>query len=133
MIDSPDVNQTKSKLIQAAHERIVEARRKAAIHDGDLDRARPAYHVGEGWHAVLDDLVRDFSEIDGLGFLAAHEKWGGLRIAYLYSGDRQADVDAIEHRARNVCLTTCWYCGLPGTMRKDRWWRVRCDEHWSVE
>ncbi|MBY3044820.1 hypothetical protein [Rhizobium leguminosarum] len=133
MTDNRKVFQVKSAMIQAAHDRMLAARRNAAVHDGDLDRARPTYHVGAGWHAILDDLVRDFSEIEGLGFLAAHEKWGELRVAYLYSGDRHADVDEIEHRARDLCLTTCWYCGQPGTMRKDRWWRVRCEEHWSAE
>lgn len=119
--------------MQAAHERVVEARRKAAVFDGDLDRARPAYYVGAGWHEILDDLLREFSEINGLGFLSAHEKWGGLRVAYLYSGDRQADVDSIEKRAADRSMETCWYCGQPGRLKQERWWRVRCEEHWSAE
>lgn len=133
MIDNPKVNQTKIKLIQAAHDRMLAARRKAAVYDGDLDRAGPAYHVGVGWHAILDDLVKEFAVIENLGFLAAHEKWGGLSIAYIYDGNRQAGVDAIEQRARDLCLKTCWYCGQPGRMRQERWWRVRCEEHWSAE
>ncbi|WP_322886499.1 hypothetical protein U8C31_18195 [Sinorhizobium medicae] len=123
----------RTDLMQAAHERIVEARKKAAVYDGVVDRARPAYYVGVGWHAILDDLIKEFSEIDGLGFLSAHEKFGGLRISYLYSGDRQADIDAIEKRAIERSLITCWYCGQPGKLKRERWWRVRCEEHWSAE
>ncbi len=132
MMENPN-DLTKSALIQAARDRMLTARRQAAVYDGDVDRARPGYHVGSGWHAILDDLVRDLAEIDGLGFLAAHEKWGELRVAYLYSGDRQADVDAVVSRAADRCLASCWYCGQPGRKRKERWWRVRCDEHWSAE
>lgn len=116
----------------AAHERMVAARQRAAVYDGDLDRARPAYYVGTGWHAILDDLVKEFSEIEGLGFLAAHEKWGGLRVGYLYDGDRQDTVDAIVKKSADRCIVACWYCGQPGRMRQERWWRVRCDEHWST-
>lgn len=119
--------------MEAAHDRMTEARRKAAVYDGDVDRARAAYYVGSGWHSILDDLVQEFAEIEGLGFLAAHEKWGGLRVTYLHSGDRQADVDAIEKRAADKCLVTCWYCGQAGQVKKERWWRVRCEEHWSAE
>lgn len=133
MISNRSGDPAKLARMQASHDRMVEARKLAAVYDGDLDRARPAYHVGSGWHAVLDDLVKDFAEIEGLGFLAAHEKWGELRVAYLYVGDRKSDVEAIEMRARDRCITSCWYCGQPGKMRQKRWWRVRCDEHWSAE
>lgn len=132
MIDSRTDDPAKVAKLQASHDRMVAARRRTAVYDGDLDRARPAYYVGPGWHGILDDLVRDFAEIEGLGFLAAHEKWGELRVAYLYSGDRQADVDAIVKRSAERCLVTCWYCGLPGRMRQERWWRVRCDKHWDT-
>lgn len=133
MIDSRTDEPAKRAQMQAAHERVVEARRRAAVYDGDLDRARPAYYVGPGWTAILDDLVREFAEIEGLGFLSAHEKFGGLRLSYLYSGDRQADVDAIERRAADRAIVTCWYCGQPGQLKRERWWRVRCEEHWSAE
>lgn len=133
MIDSRTDEPAKRASMQAAHDRMVEARRRAAVYDGDVDRARPAYYVGDGWHAILDDLVREFCEMDGLGFLAAHEKWGELRIAYLYDGDRQADVDAIVKRASDRALVACWYCGQPGRMRQERWWRVRCEEHRRAE
>jgi hypothetical protein len=123
----------KNALIDEAHDRIVEARRKAAVYDGDLDRARPAYYVGPGWHPILDDLVQEFAEIDDLGFLSAHEKFGGLRVTHLYSGDRQTDVDAIIKRVSDRALAACWYCGQAGRMRQERWWRVRCDEHWNAE
>jgi len=132
MINTRTDEPAKRAAMQASHDRMTAARRKAAFYDGDLDRARSAYYVGAGWHAILDDLVREFSEIDGLGFLAAHEKWGGLRVTYLYSGDRQADVDAIEKRAADRCIEVCWYCGQPGKIKKERWWRVRCDDHWSL-
>lgn len=133
MIDSRSDDPAKLAQMQAAHDRMTAARRKAAIFDGDVDRARPAYYVCPGWHGILDVLVKEFAEIDGLGFLAAHEKWGELRVAYLYDGHRQADVDAIEKCATDKCLQSCWYCGQPGKMRQERWWRVRCDEHWSAE
>ncbi|KAB1086190.1 hypothetical protein F4V91_06920 [Neorhizobium galegae] len=133
MIDSRASDPAKRAKLQAAHDRMTDARHRAAVYDGDVDRARPAYYVGPGWTDILDDLVREFAEIDGLGFLAAHEKWGELRIAYLYSGDRQADVDAIVKRAADRCLAACWYCGQAGRMRKERWWRVRCYEHWGAE
>lgn len=133
MIDSRTDDPAKRAKLQAAHDRMTEARRRAAVFDGDLARARPAYYTGPGWHPILDNLVKDFAEIEGLGFLAAHEKWGELRVAYLYDGDRQADVDAIEKRAADKCLVACWYCGQPGRMKQERWWRVRCEEHWSTE
>lgn len=133
MIDDRTDDPAKVAQLQASHNRMVAARRKAAVYDGDLDRARPAYYVGPGWHAILDDLVKEFAEIDGLGFLAAHEKWGELRVAYLYDGDRQSDVDTIIKRASNKCLEACWYCGQTGKLKQERWWRVRCDEHWSAK
>ena len=133
MIKDRQADPEKVAQLQASHDRMTEARRRAAVYDGDLDRALPAYYVGPGWHGILDDLVRDFAEIEGLGFLAAHEKWGELRVAYLYDGDRQADVDAIVKRAADKCLEACWYCGQPGKLKKERWWRVRCDEHWSAQ
>ncbi|WP_276118014.1 hypothetical protein [Pararhizobium qamdonense] len=133
MIDSCPADQAKSDQMQAAHDRVTDARRRAAVYDGDLDRARPAYYVGAGWHAILDDLVTEFAQIAGRGFLAAHEKWGELKVAYLYDGDRQADVDAIVKRASDRALVACWYCGQAGWMRQERWWRVRCDEHWNAE
>lgn len=133
MIDSHPDDQAKRDQMQAAHDRVTDARRRAAVYDGDLDRARPAYYVGTGWHAILDDLVKDFAEIEGLGFLAAHEKWGELRVAYLYDGDRQETVDAIVKKSADRSLVTCWYCGQPGQIKKERWWRVRCEEHWSAE
>ncbi|MCJ8237823.1 hypothetical protein [Peteryoungia algae] len=112
-------------------EQMEERRRQVAVFDGDVDRARSGYHVGEGWHAILDDLVREFAKIDDLGFLSAHEKWGGLRVSYLYPGDRSDDVEAIVKRASHRAQETCWYCGQPGKLKQERWWRVRCDEHWS--
>ncbi|WP_035228743.1 hypothetical protein [Agrobacterium tumefaciens] len=133
MIANRPSDLAKSALMKAAHNRMVEARKLAAVYDGDLDRARPAYHVGGGWYGILDDLVKEFAEIKNLGFLAAHEKWGELRVAYLYHGDRNADVNAIEMRAHDRCLVTCWHCGQPGKMKQERWRRVRCDEHWSSE
>ncbi|MBY5684864.1 hypothetical protein HFO32_22330 [Rhizobium leguminosarum] len=125
--------EAKRAKMQASNERVVEARRKAAVYDGDLTRAREGYHVGAGWHAILDDLVKEFAEIENLGFLAAHEKSGGLRVSYLYDGDRQTDIDAIEKRAAARALVACWYCGQLGKLRQERWWRVRCEEHWSAE
>lgn len=114
-------------------EQIDERRRRLAVYDGDLERARQAYYVGEGWHSILDDLVRDFAEIEGLGFLSAHEKLGHLRVSYLYPGGRSNDVEAIVKHAADRCLVSCWYCGQPGRLKQERWWRVRCDEHWSAK
>ena len=133
MIDSRTDDPAKVAHLQASHDRMVAARRKAAVYDGDLDRARQAYYVGPGWHGILDDLVTEFAEIEGAGFLAAHEKWGELRVAYLYDGDRSEDVDVIVTRASERALVTCWYCGQAGRMRQERWWRVRCEEHWSAK
>lgn len=133
MINSRTDDPAKRAQMQAAHERVVEARHKAAVYDGDFSRSRPAYYVGVGWHAILDDLVTQFAEIEGLGFLSAHEKFGGLRVAYLYDGNRQGDVDAIEKCAADRAIATCWYCGQPGRMKQEWWWRVRCEEHWSAE
>lgn len=133
MIASRTDDPIKRAKLQAAHDRMTEARRRAAVYDGDLERARPAYYVGPGWHAILDDLVKEFAEIEGLGFLSAHEKWGGLRVGYLYDGDRQDDVDAIVKKTADRCIVACWYCGQPGKIKQERWWRVRCEEHWSAE
>jgi len=108
-------------------------RRQLAVFDGDLDRARSGYHVGDGWASILDDLVTDFSQINDLGFLSAHEKWGHLRVSYIYSGERKDDVEAIVKRAADRCLVSCWYCGQTGILKQERWWRVRCDDHWSAE
>lgn len=109
-----------------------ERRRRLAVYDGDLERAQPGYNVGEGWHSILDDLVRDFALIDGLGFLSASEKFGSLRVSYLYGGDRKDEVEASVKRAADRAQVTCWYCGQSGKLKQERWWRVRCDEHWST-
>lgn len=133
MINSRTGSSSKAALMKAAHDRMIEARKLAAVYDGDLERARRAYHVGPGWHPILDDLVKEFAEVEGLGFLAAHEKFGELRVAYLYDGDRQADVDTIVKRASDQAMEACWYCGQLGKVKQERWWRVRCEEHWSAE
>ncbi|MFL0693665.1 MAG: hypothetical protein ACJLUP_16675 [Agrobacterium tumefaciens] len=117
--------------METTQEQMDERRRQIAVFDGDLDRARSGYFVGEGWRPILDDLVREFAKIDDLGFLSANEKFGGLRVSYLYPGDRSDDVEAIVKRAADRCLVSCWYCGHPGKLKHERWWRVRCDEHWS--
>ncbi|MCZ8158290.1 MAG: hypothetical protein O9256_00095 [Rhizobiaceae bacterium] len=117
----------------ATQEQMEERRRQVAVFDGDVDRARSGYFVGEGWHAILDDLVRDFAEIEGLGFLSAHEKFGSLRVSYLYPGDRTDEVEGIVKHAADRALVLCWYCGQPGRLKQERWWRVRCDKHWSAE
>lgn len=118
-------------MMATTQEQMEERRRKLAVFDGDLDRARSGYHVGDGWASILDDLVTDFSKIHDVGFLSAHEKWGHLRVSYLYPGGRSNDVEAIVKRAADRAQVTCWYCGKPGKLKQERWWRVRCEEHWS--
>ena len=44
-------------------EQMEKRRRQLAVFDGDLDRARSGYRVGDGWASILDDLVTDFGDV----------------------------------------------------------------------
>lgn len=70
-------------------------------------------HVGEGWHSIVDDLIKDLFALGWNGSLyQIKEKFGGLRF-YIDKGN-----DEIFKRinlAELQSLKTCEDCGEEGT------------------
>lgn len=80
---------------------------------------------GEGWKSLYVPLM-ERCKADGVAVLQVKEKFGGLRF---YVGGGGDDLyDAIEE-AESRSFTICEYCGAPGELRKDGWWKTLCDLH----
>ena len=89
------------------------------------EQIEPIVLAGEAetreWEAPLDRTRHPPFEV-----YQVKEKFGGLRF-YTNSGSR-AIRDLIQ-KAAEQSVHICDICGQPGTLRKDGWWRTKCDEH----
>ncbi|CAN7263124.1 hypothetical protein LJR098_001109 [Rhizobium sp. LjRoot98] len=99
------------------------------VDPADLQAARRRYYCGSGWHAILDKLMHDLSELTGVRFVAAGEKWSALEIMYECEPEQTDAVYAATSKAVAAAAIICETCGQRGIVRKTGWWKVLCDEH----
>jgi hypothetical protein len=90
---------------------------------------RQHMHSEHGWHRLIERFHAACIGQPGYGFLAAHEKWGGLRLTYrcdqaANDGCREAESVAVEQASQ-----TCEVCGSPGELRRMTWRKTLCDRH----
>ncbi|MEY9198409.1 hypothetical protein ABIA16_003525 [Sinorhizobium fredii] len=118
--------------VRAAVDRI-KRRSLAAADQGvsakDLSAARERFWCGPGWHEILHDLMRDLYHVDSFRFFGASEKWGRLEVLYRCDAADQEVVSTAVRVATSCSSATCEVCGGPGSLRREGWWKVLCDEH----
>ena len=88
------------------------------------------FECGKGWYPLIDKLANDINNIverDNIEFQVTQvkEKFGSLR--FYYDGGNQ-DIQDLVSKAESDSYITCERCGAPGTLRKEGWYEVRCDE-----
>ena len=86
--------------------------------------------VGDGWVDILNNLLTEFIPLAPPDFkvLQIKEKFGGLRVYH----NSNINYDALHIailKAEMDSYKSCDVCGNAGTLTRDGWWRVRCDEH----
>jgi hypothetical protein len=86
---------------------------------------------GDGWFDLLYTTILVLP--DGVSIREAKEKYGRLS---LFTGCAEGISDEDRNFAKGVVvlaeamsLRICDQCGARGTVLRDRWVRVRCDEH----
>ena len=93
------------------------------------------FEHGDGWFGILWRLCEDLEPLaeglEGEGsppfeVVRVREEGGGLRV--YANGGTDAICERIE-AAQEESLRTCEVCGQPGLRRRNRWVRIRCDEH----
>lgn len=99
------------------------------VDPADLHVARQRYYCGPGWHLILDTLMNDLSQVPGVRFVSAGEKWSELEIMYVCQPEQSDAVYAATRKAAASASRTCETCGQPGSLRRKGWWKVLCDEH----
>ena len=119
----------KQGMIDATRQRMEERLKALAIYDGDVEKARQFYHVGEGWWPILDEVVRAYGQIEGVGFLRAGTKWASLRVEAIVPEEARKAVKAINQEADDRARHTCEICGKPGELRTRGWHKILCPEH----
>jgi hypothetical protein len=89
--------------------------------------ARSFSEVGEGWHALVSELVDDLLRLGWDGEVhQVKEKFGGLRF-YIGMGS-EAVHDRIA-KAMEDSFKICEDCGEPGKLRRGGWLRTLCEKH----
>ena len=119
----------------------------------DVDQTKSlmcyGFECGDGWYDILNNLCWTISHIVK-GFKWANkiitpvvvvqvkEKFGTLR--FYYDGGDWVDkttkefiqhcdyIDGAIMFAEDLSEKTCEYCGKPGVVRTDGWWKCLCDE-----
>lgn len=83
--------------------------------------------VGDGWADLLIATADWLSESQGdfHPFSQIKEKFGGLRIYGLMSGEAQTITDAASWLSMHICDR----CGAPGTKNRSGWIATRCGVH----
>lgn len=95
-------------------------------HESLLERCFD-FSPPEGWHALVDKLLSDISDLgDGALVVQVKEKFGGLRC---YADNQTSAVgkliDAAERESYNICQD----CGTKNgvKLRSEGWCRSLCD------
>ncbi|MBX5160433.1 hypothetical protein HJB89_25445 [Rhizobium sp. NZLR8] len=108
---------------------------RTAVHVGllayvkQMRELRQKMHSEEGWHRIVERFHDACSGQPGYGFLGAHEKWGGLRLAYRCDTSANDACRAAERVAVERAAVTCEMCGAPGELRWTTWRKTLCDVH----
>lgn len=84
--------------------------------------------VESGWRVILELLLKDLEKLGWNGeVLQVKEKFGGLRF---YIDVAPPEVPGVYERIRKAevaSMTTCEFCGNPGTLENIRgWWKTLC-------
>lgn len=90
---------------------------------------RTKMNCGQGWSRIVERFHDDCHRQPGYGLLGAHEKWGGLRLAYRCNDTANHACREAERVAVEQAAVTCEVCGLPGKLRQTAWRKTLCDEH----
>ena len=72
----------------------------------------------------VDEMKKRDSSYPQIEVLQCKEKFGSLRF---YTNHCDEFVRGSIEMAESMSLSICENCSFPGTLRKDDWWRVRCD------
>jgi hypothetical protein len=82
--------------------------------------------VGPGWSQLLKDLMADLESLGWDGtIMQVKEKFGGLRF---YIGSATDVVWKRIKEAEAKSYDICEACSKDGSIRKEGWWKTRCDE-----
>jgi len=76
--------------------------------------------------AICDEAEKAFVGVGVPTFEQIKEKFGTLRI-YLEGNFNRPFVDGALNCVENMSARVCGLCGNPGTLRQNKWWRVRCE------
>lgn len=89
---------------------------------------------GDGWESIIRKLsekieafILSLPEENRREWKAEQvkEKFGGLRF---YMSLHSPEVESWIEDAEKKSLITCETCGAPGSLRKNGWWKIRCDD-----
>ena len=80
---------------------------------------------GDGWKHLYGPLI-EMCEKEGVQIAQIKEKFGTLRF---YTGPCPQHIQKAIDEAEKASETTCEVCGAPGTLSREGWWKVRCEEH----
>ena len=89
----------------------------------------------EGWRKIIDKFVSDVEALPfdtGFKLKSAGEKWGGIRLNFIYDyghGRAWIEINRICSEAVAASYHTCEICGQHGELRKGSWWKTLCDPH----
>lgn len=89
------------------------------------------FECDAGWHPILEELFQKIDKLQKeqeleIKVTQVKEKFGGLRV---YVDGATDDVYKLINEAEDKASKTCEVCGQPGTLQRDGWWAVRCEEH----
>lgn len=93
--------------------------------------ATAKFACGPGWETVIRRLADKLGQLPGPPKLVGgKEKFGSFQSSVSPSGDRTAEVDALQREARKLSLTLCEECGAPGRLRMGICIaKTTCDRH----
>lgn len=106
----------------------------AAAEHTEEGRRTLQLSIGAGWYSLVEELLLTL-KAHGIKSRPStiKEKFGGLRF-YLdfYFEDNEDDIrlaHAFIDKAASSSYLICDVCGESGRLRKDGWFRARCDAH----
>ena len=103
-------------------------------HEYDKQPA-PQIHLygfqhNDGWNWLIAELCEQLDNLDvEIAVVQQKEKFGGLRFYHNgVSGDRAMEAMGAIRFAEKLSFQICEECGERGELRRDSWFRTRCDE-----
>lgn len=90
------------------------------------------FAIGEGWRAILIDLLAELQvivrreELTTFRIEQVKQKLGGLRV---YVRPFLPEVRQAIDRAEERAAATCEFCGRPGKLRMGPYIQTLCDKH----